>query len=214
MTQVIIFSDDGMKDFWWQSVYGRCNRGMRFIDCPLVVILSVMPWSEVGNSQVKKNCCKRCKPWKCKTVIYCILSWQWQVVTAYYPRDTMLARYYSCRSVSVSVCLSVSHEPVLYWNGWMDWADFLAWKLPYTHHILHCVARKFGYFQNRAILSKTQYSRFRKRRHGMSIVATCYQVSSTLVDTQREWEVEPSSVELEELVWLEENMSTTANSLN
>jgi len=53
--------------------------------------------------------------------------------------------------------------------------------------ILRCVKRKFGYLQNKgtSFWNFVLNSRLRKFRHGISIVETCYQLSSRKVDAQR-----------------------------
>jgi len=41
------------------------------------------------------------------------------------------------------VCLSVCYKPVLYQNGWTDWAGL--WHKGFLGPILHCALRKFWY---------------------------------------------------------------------
>jgi len=50
--------------------------------------------------------------------------------------------------------------------------------------VLHCVKRKFGYLQNKgtSLRNFVLNSGHRKFRHGISIVETCYQLSSRKVD--------------------------------
>ena len=52
--------------------------------------------------------------------------------------------------------------------------------------VLHCVKRKFGYLQNTgtSLRNFVLKSGLRKFRHGISIVETCYQLSSRKVDAQ------------------------------
>jgi len=52
--------------------------------------------------------------------------------------------------------------------------------------ILHCVKRKSGYLLNEAtsLWNFVPNSGLRKFRHGISIVETCYQLSSRKVDAQ------------------------------
>ena len=50
--------------------------------------------------------------------------------------------------------------------------------------ILHCIKRKFGYLQNKgtSFWNFVLNSGLKKFRHGISIVQTCYQLSSRKVD--------------------------------
>ena len=52
--------------------------------------------------------------------------------------------------------------------------------------VLQCVKRKFGYLQNKgtSVWNFVLNSGLRKCRHGISIVETCYQLSSRKVDAQ------------------------------
>ena len=65
----------------------------------------------------------------------------------------------------VSVRLSVRHKSEFYRNGWTNRAGF--WHVSFLPPVVHCVKRKFG---------------LRKFSHGISIVETCYQLSSRKVD--------------------------------
>ena len=59
------------------------------------------------------------------------------------PRDATLARYMpAVVFVCLSVCLSVSHKPVLCLNDWTNRAGF--WHDGFLPPIPHCVLRKFG----------------------------------------------------------------------
>ena len=50
--------------------------------------------------------------------------------------------------------------------------------------VLHCIKKKFGYLQNKGtfLWNFVQNSGVKKFRHGISIVETCYQLSSIKVD--------------------------------
>ena len=84
----------------------------------------------------------------------------------------------------LSVCLSVSYKSVFYRNGWTNRASF--WHVSFLPPVLHCVKRKFGYLQNKgtSLWNFVLNSGLRKFRHGISIVETCYQLSSRKVDAQ------------------------------
>ena len=86
-----------------------------------------------------------------------------------------------CPPLSVSVC----HKWVFYRNCRTNRASF--WHLSsIPSAVLHCVKTKFGYLQNKAISiwNFVLNSGLRKFRHGISIVETCYQLSSRKVDAQ------------------------------
>ena len=101
---------------------------------------------------------------------------------AYFYRAMLCIRGTSHRPVSV--CLSVSYKSVFYRNGWTNRASF--WHVSFLPPVLHCVKRKFGYLQNKgtSLSNFDLNSGLRKFRHGISIVETCYQLSSRKVDAQ------------------------------
>ena len=84
----------------------------------------------------------------------------------------------------LSVCPSVRHKSVFYRNGSTNRAGF--WHVSFLTPVLHCVKRKFGYFQNKgtSLWNFVLNSGVRKFRHGISIVETRYQLSSRKVDAQ------------------------------
>jgi len=57
----------------------------------------------------------------------------------------IILRRYARMVFAVVMCPSIHHKPVLYRNNWTDRADF--WNGAFHLAILHCVVRKFGYFQ-------------------------------------------------------------------
>jgi len=62
----------------------------------------------------------------------------------------------------------------------------LVWHVSFLPPVLHCVKRKFGYLQNKgtSLWNFVLNSGLRKFRHGISIVETCYQLSSRKVNAQ------------------------------
>ena len=100
----------------------------------------------------------------------------------FFPRDAMHPRYTSHEPVSVSV--RVCHKSVFCRDGWTNLAGF--WHVSFLPPVLHCVKRKFGYLQNKgtSLWNFVLNSVLRKFRHGISIVETCYQLSSRNVNAQ------------------------------
>jgi len=95
-------------------------------------------------------------------------------------RYAALPPYMLSACVRPSVCLS---QPVLYRNDWTNQAGFQHSGL--LRSILHCVLKKFVHIQNiLGTLSQTLH--FKKFRHGLSIVAKCFQRNSTKVGAQCE----------------------------
>ena len=84
--------------------------------------------------------------------------------------------------VSVCLCLSVCHKSVFYRNGWTNrvgmWASF---HLSYTVLKGNSVISKN---KGTSLWNFVLNSGLRKFRHGISIVETCYQLSSIKVDAQ------------------------------
>jgi len=76
----------------------------------------------------------------------------------------------------LSVCLSVCHKPMFYWNGWMDRGGSRHWGHPRL--ILHDVATEFGITKNKGtsiwnFVPNSERSRFFCFfRHGTSTVAS------------------------------------------
>jgi len=60
------------------------------------------------------------------------------------------------------------------------------WLVSFLPSVLYCVKRKFGYRQNKgtSLWNFVLNSGLTKFRHGISIVETCYQLSSKKVDAQ------------------------------
>ena len=99
-----------------------------------------------------------------------------------YPRQHSVARVLAM-ALCLSVCLSVflsqvgvllkrPNKTAWFWHG------------SFLRPILHCAIRKFGYLRNKCnfLLNFAPNSGLRKLRHGISIVETCYQLSSRKVD--------------------------------
>ena len=69
----------------------------------------------------------------------------------YPPQNAFYTRTLQCARViavarRLQVCLSLSHKPVLYRNGWTDRTGF--WR-GFVWPILHSIIRKFRYLQNK-----------------------------------------------------------------
>ena len=83
----------------------------------------------------------------------------------------------------MSVCLS---EVGVLSKRMNESSWFLEQELPSTPPILHCVKRKFGYLQNKGTSLWNFFvpnSGLEKLCFGISIVETCYRLSSRKVDT-------------------------------
>jgi len=59
-------------------------------------------------------------------------------------------------------------------------------RVSFLPPVLHCVNRKFGYLQNKgtSLCNFVLNAGLRKLRHGISIVETCYQLSSRKLDAK------------------------------
>ena len=96
----------------------------------------------------------------------------------------------------VSVCLFVCPLQVGVLSKRMNESSWFC-RVSFLPPVLHCVKRKFGYLQNKgtSLWNFFLNSRLGKFRHGISIVVTCYQLSSRKVDAQSviNWAILPSS---------------------
>jgi len=106
--------------------------------------------------------------------------------TGIHNEQIVTARCYASAVLAMGLCLSVRHKSVFYRNGWTNRAGF--WHVSFLLPVLHCVKRKYGYgyLQNKgtSLWNFVLNSGLRKFRHGISIVETCYQLSSRKVDAQ------------------------------
>ena len=100
-------------------------------------------------------------------------------------RLVLTARFYASAVVAMGcVCPSQVTKSVFYRNGWTNQAGF--WHVSFLPPVLDCVKRKFVIYKNKGtfLWNFVLNSGFRKFRHGISIVETCYQLSSRMVDAQ------------------------------
>ena len=88
----------------------------------------------------------------------------------FYPRDAMLARYYSYGQVSVCLCRSVTSRIQVTSLIWLKRSSWF-WHGGFLPPVLHCVTRKFGYLQNNgtSLWNFVPNYGLRKFRHGKSI---------------------------------------------
>jgi len=106
------------------------------------------------------------------------------------PRDAMLARLLAmalCLSVCLLVCLSVC----VLSKQLNESSRFLVWELPFTYPITFKGNSDISKNNGTSLWNSVPNSRLRKFRHGISIVETCYRLSSTKVDAQsmKNWTV-------------------------
>jgi len=89
------------------------------------------------------------------------------------------------------VCQSVRHKSVFYRNGSTNRAGF--WHVSFLPPVLHCVSGNSVISKNKgtSLWNFVLNSGLRRFRHGISIVETCYQLSSRKVDPQsvKNWTV-------------------------
>jgi len=95
-------------------------------------------------------------------------------------RDAMLAPV-----LAIALCLvCVCHKSVFFRNGWTNWAGF--WYGSFLPSILHYTVLKgnshISKNKRSSLWNFVQNSRLRKFCLGISIVETCYRLSSTKVD--------------------------------
>jgi len=93
------------------------------------------------------------------------------------------ARCYASAVLSMALCLSVRlsvrHKSVLYRNGWTNRAGF--WHVSFLPPVLHSVLKGNSVISKNKGTSVWNFllnSGLTKFRHGISIVETCYQLSS------------------------------------
>ena len=102
------------------------------------------------------------------------------------PRDAMLARYILSLCVRLSVCQSVRHKPILYRNDWKNRAGF--WHGGFFRPVLQYTVLWWnsGTYKNNGTFLSNFFlnSGLREFCCGLSMVETCYQLSSRKVDTQ------------------------------
>jgi len=126
------------------------------------------------------------------------------ILTLLTPTDTgegiFTARCYASAVLALglclSVCLFVCPLQVGVLSKRMNESSWFC-RVSFLPPVLHCVKRKFGYLQNKgtSLWNFFLNSRLGKFRHGISIVVTCYQLSSRKVDAQSviNWAILPSS---------------------
>jgi len=99
--------------------------------------------------------------------------------------DIFTARCYASAVLAMGLCPSVCHKSEFCRNGWTNRAGF--WHVSFLPPVLHCVKRKLVYLHKNKGTSHWNFvlkSGLRKFRHGISMVETCYQLSSRKVDAQ------------------------------
>jgi len=85
----------------------------------------------------------------------------------------------------VSVCPSVCPSQVGVLSKRLNESSWF-WNVSFLPPVLQCVKRKFGHLRNKgtSFWNLVPKSGLRKFRHGISIVETCYKLSSRKVDAQ------------------------------